>query len=183
MQNAKVNAPRVTRSMQSALVWLAGAGLLLAIQPALAAGLSATQLDNVTLDAPDMEGDGTHKLTFTNSAHKHEYGTDKIIKTAIGDLNGDGLDDGAVVYYEDGGGTGAFMRLAVFVCKGGKPVQVGDSGLGDRSNTKSLTVKNGVLVLDIMTHGPSDSAPSPTVHKVVRFKVKKDKLVGPEQVD
>ncbi|MBP6348073.1 MAG: hypothetical protein KA392_00890, partial [Candidatus Obscuribacter sp.] len=74
MQNAKVNAPRVTRSMQSVLVWLAGAGLLLAIQPALAAGLSATQLDNVTLDAPDMEGDGTHKLTFTNSAHKHEYG-------------------------------------------------------------------------------------------------------------
>ncbi len=183
MQNAKVNAPRVTRSIQSALVWLAGAGLLLAIQPALAAGLSATQLDNVTLDAPDMEGDGTHKLTFTNSAHKHEYGTDKIIKTAIGDLNGDGLDDGAVVYYEDGGGTGAFMRMAVFVCKDGKPVQVGDSGLGDRSNTKSLTIKNGVLVLDIMTHGPNDSASSPTVHKVVRFKVKKDKLVGPEQVD
>ena len=116
MQQTKVNVSRVPRGMQSALVWMAAAGLLLAIQPALAAGLSAAQLDNVTLDAPDMEGDGTHKLTFTNSAHKHEYGTDKIIKTDIVDLNGDGLDDGAVVYYEDGVGSGAFMRLAVFVC-------------------------------------------------------------------
>ncbi len=78
---------------------------------------------------------------YSNSkkgAHKNGSGTDKILYTAVGDLNGDGLDDGAIVFYEEWGGTGAFMRMSVFLCKKGKPVHIGSRTLGDRSNTKSL---------------------------------------------
>lgn len=183
MYGVNIVSKGASRGLQSAFVWLAISGLLLTLPPAFAAGLTNAQLLDVTLDTPDWEGDGVHPLKFTNGDHKHEYGTDRIIKTTVGDLNGDGLADGAVVYYVDGGGTGAFMRMAVFVCKGGKPVQVGMRTLGDRTKTNKLTIKNGVLELDIMVHAPGDSAPSPTKHKVVHFKVKKDKLVGPEEVE
>ncbi len=163
--------------------WLVCAGLLLTSPPAFAGGLTTAQLNNVTLDAPDWEGDGVHHLKFTSGEYATESANGRILKTAVGDLDGDGQADGAVVYYENYGGSGAFMRMAVFICKDGKPVQVGMRSLGDRSETKNLTIKNKALVLDIMTHRPNDSAPGPTKHKVVNFKLKQGKLVGPEQVD
>lgn len=110
-----------------------------------------------------------HQLKFTNGAYATKSANGRILKTAVGDLDGDGQPDGAVVYYENYGGSGALMRMAVFICKNGKPVQIGMHSLGDRSDTKNLTIKNKVLVLDIMTHGPNESAPNPTRHKVVNF--------------
>ncbi len=151
--------------------------------PVVAAGLTESSLKNATALAPDMEGDGTHALQFKNGFHKNEYGTDTIMHTAVGDLNGDGINDGAIVFYEQGGGSGAFMRMSVFLCKNGKPVEIGSRTLGDRSSTKSLKISTQVLTLDIMTHGPSDTAGFPTVRKVIKFHVKKGKLVGTENVD
>ncbi|MBI5176121.1 MAG: hypothetical protein HY986_24775 [Candidatus Melainabacteria bacterium] len=181
----KVNrvSKKLFRSQHSATVRFAAAAILLTAPPAFAAGLTTAQLNNVTLDAPDWEGDGVHQLKFTSGEYATKSGNGRILKTAVGDLDGDGQADGAVVYYENYGGSGAFMRMAVFICKDGKPVQVGMRSLGDRSETRHLTIKNRTLVLDIMTHRPNDSAPGPTKRKVVNFKLKQGKLVGPEQVD
>lgn len=165
----------------SALVIATSASLC--VSSANAAGLSSTALKNATAFAPDMGGEGTHPLKFRNGAHKNGSGTDKILHTAVGDLNGDGLDDGAIVFYEEWGGSGAFMRMSVFLCKNGRPVQIGSRTLGDRSDTKSLKINKKVLTLDIMTHGPEDSANSPTVHKVINFHVKKGKLIGPDDIN
>src|ERR1700729_265741 len=82
---------------------------------AVAPGLTESSLKNATALAPDMEGDGTHALNFKNGSHNNGSGTDKILQTAVGDLDGDGIADGAIVYYEDWGGTGAFMRMSVFL--------------------------------------------------------------------
>lgn len=183
MYRVKAVSKKLFRGLISIFGWPAGATLLLTSPPAFAAGLTTAQLNNVTLDAPDWEGDGVHQLKFTSSEYATKSGNGRILKTAVGDLDGDGLADGAVVYYENYGGSGAFVRMAVFICKDGKPVQVGMRSLGDRSDTKNLTIKNKVLVLDIMTHRPNDSAPDPTKRKVVNFKLKQGKLVGPEQVD
>ncbi len=183
MYRVKTVSKNVYRSLHMGRAWLVCAGLLLTSPPAFAGGLTTAQLNNVTLDAPDWEGDGVHHLKFTSGEYATESANGRILKTAVGDLDGDGQADGAVVYYENYGGSGAFMRMAVFICKDGKPVQVGMRSLGDRSETKNLTIKNKALVLDIMTHRPNDSAPGPTKHKVVNFKLKQGKLVGPEQVD
>jgi hypothetical protein len=150
---------------------------------AIAAGLTSAALKNATAIAPDMTGGETHALKFKNGIHKNGSGTDTILHTAVGDLNGDGLDDGAIVFYEEWGGSGAFMRMSVFICKNGKPTQIGSRTLGDLSNTKSLKINKKVLTLDIMTHGPDDSANSPTVHKVLNFQVKKGKLLGPDNIN
>lgn len=151
--------------------------------PTLAAGLTESSLSNATAIAPDMAEGGTHPVKFKNGKHNNGSGTDRILHTAVGDLNGDGLADGAIVYYENWGGSGAFMRMTVFLCKNGKAVQIGDRTLGDRSDTKSLKIKNKILTLDIMTHGANDGASNPSVHKVVNFHVKGQKLIGPETVD
>ncbi len=150
---------------------------------AIAAGLTTAALENATAIAPDMTGGGSHVLKFKKGAHKNGSGTDKILYTAVGDLNGDGLDDGAIVFYEEWGGTGAFMRMSVFLCKNGKPLHIGSRTLGDRSNTKSLKIIKKVLTLDIMTHGPNDSANSPTVHKILHYSVKNGKLLGPDDIN
>ncbi len=124
-----------------------------------AAGLTAAALKNSTAFAPDMEGDGTHPLKFKNGAHKNGSGTDTIMHTAVGDLDGDGLDDGAIVFYEEWGGSGAFMRMSVFLCKNGKPRQIGYRTLGDRSNTKRLKIKRKVLTFRVKNgklHGPKN---------------------------
>lgn len=151
--------------------------------PAFAAGLTTASLNNATVDVADMTGDGTHNITFTDGVHNNGEGTDKILLTAIGDLNGDGLDDGAIVFYENWGGTGAFMNMAVFLCKDNEPNQIDIRTLGDRSRTNSLRIKNRVLTLDIMTHGPSDPASMPSVHKIIRFRVKGQKLFGPGDIN
>jgi hypothetical protein len=163
-----------------ALVFLAGTSC--SVQ---AEGLTKALLENATASAPNMadRGGGTHKIKFTNGSHKDGSGTDKILHTAVGDLNGDKIDDGATVYFEDTGGRAAFMRMSVFLCKNGKPVQIGYRTLGDRSNTKSLKITNQVLTLDILTHGPLDSASDPTVRKVLKYRVKGDKLLGPRKVE
>lgn len=157
---------------------MSGALLLLCSTSSIAAGLTQDALKNVTAYAPDMEGDDTHPVEFKDGVRNNGAGIDKVLATAVGDLNGDGIDDGAIVYYENWGGSGAFMRLSVFICKDGKPVQIGYRTLGDRSRTNSLKIHRQTIVLDIMTHAPSDPAPAPSLRRVVKFTVKGGKLKG-----
>jgi hypothetical protein len=106
----------------------------------------------------------------------------EIVKTAIGDLNGDGINDGAFVFTYNSGGSGYFTSLLVFVAseKGAKPV--GERSLGDRSIANSLKICHGTITLDVLGHRSSDSASKPTLKRVVKFKVKNTALVGPENL-
>lgn len=162
---------------------LLAAAMAFSAPSTFAAGLTEAALKNAVATAPDMTGAGTHRVKFKNGKHKNGSGVDAIVNTAVGDLNGDGVNDGAIVYYEEWGGSGAFMRMSVFLCKNGKPSQIGERTLGDRSNTRNLFIKKQVLTLDIMAHGPSDSANDPTVHKVLKYRVKNQKLIGPEKIN
>jgi hypothetical protein len=148
-----------------------------------ATGLTSETLKNVTVTVEDMAGGGTHPIKFTNGRFKSDSEDDAILHSAGGDLDGDGIADGAIAFYESFGGSGAFMTMTVFLCKNNKPVQIGSRVLGDRSNVKSLKIKNETLTLDIVTHGPSDPASMPTVHKVIKFHVKNGKLIGPTDIN
>jgi hypothetical protein len=154
--------------------------LLSSAASADAAGITVEGLKDISVTADDLVGDGTHQLNFNDGVFDNGNGTDKIVATAVGDLDGDKVDDGAIVYYENWGGSGNFMTMTVFLWKNGKPVQVGDRSVGDRSIIKGLSIANRVITLDAVVHKLNDPAPTPTLHKVFKYTVRNNKLVGPE---
>ncbi|HMY52417.1 MAG TPA: hypothetical protein PK671_05665, partial [Candidatus Obscuribacter sp.] len=84
MYRVKTVSKNVYRSLHMGRAWLVCAGLLLTSPPAFAGGLTTAQLNNVTLDAPDWEGDGVHHLKFTNGEYATESTNGRILKTAVG---------------------------------------------------------------------------------------------------
>jgi hypothetical protein len=96
---------------------------------------------------------------------------------AIGDLNGDGAADSAVVLATSTGGTGVFRSLHAALNKDGKPSEAAFAYLGDRVQVKSLTVRDGAVIVDLLTHGPKDSACCPTMEVVQTYKLQGNTLI------
>jgi hypothetical protein len=99
---------------------------------------------------------------------------------ALGDLNKDGVTDAAAVYWVSGGGTGAFMRVTAFVNKNGRLMAVDNKVLGDRVGIRKLTIKNGVIIADVLSHADSDGAGFPSLKRTAKYTLKDNKLMGPE---
>jgi heat shock protein HslJ len=80
---------------------------------------------------------------------------------AIGDLNGDGEDEAAVLLNYAPGGTGQFLNLAVMSRSGtqasGKADNIATIFVGDRVRVRDLKIKNGKIVLGVVQVGPKDS--------------------------
>ena len=100
--------------------------------------------------------------------------TDKV---AVGDLNGDGKDDAAVVLASSGGGSGTFIELVAVVDQDGKLYPVDSVSLGDRVIVNSLSIEHQTIVVDMTTHGPSDPMCCPTENVVQTYKLQGDQLV------
>jgi heat shock protein HslJ len=96
---------------------------------------------------------------------------------ATGDLNGDGAPDAAVVLATSTGGSGVFMDLAAVIMQDGRPVNVAIAPLGDRVKINSLTIQDGQIVVDMVTHGPNDPMCCPTQQVVETYELQGDELV------
>ena len=72
------------------------------------------------------------------------------------DLDGDGIDDAAVLLAESSGGSGAFTWLAVVSCRDGRAVNTGTIGLGDRVMIRSLGGQEGSIVVEFVAAGPGE---------------------------
>jgi len=99
-------------------------------------------------------------------------------KYALGDLNGDGVEDAAVVLVSSGGGSGSFYELAAVLNQGGAPKHVASESLGDRIKLKSLSIKAGAMAVEMVTHGPQDPLCCPTLKTARSFKLHGDKLIA-----
>jgi hypothetical protein len=83
-------------------------------------------------------------------------------KVAIGDLNGDGMDDAAVVIGINTGGTGVFEYVVGVLSQDGQPVQAGYAYIDDRAVINNLNIADGEIILDTLKHAPNDPMCCPT---------------------
>ncbi len=92
---------------------------------------------------------------------------------ARGDLNGDGLEDVAVLLTQETGGTGTFFYVVVAL-----QTETGYQGtnailLGDRIAPQTTLIQNGVIIVNFADRNPGESfdvAPSLGVSKYLQVK-------------
>ena len=146
------------------------------------APLSEAGLLNGLCNVPTVSEAGSETVQFKEGKAEWNGCRGEIVKTAIGDLNGDGINDGAFVFTYNSGGSGYFTYLLVFVASEKGAKSVGERALGDRSQANSLKISHGNITLDILGHRSNDSASRPTQKRIVKFKVKDNTLVGPDNL-
>ena len=78
------------------------------------------------------------------------------------DLDGDGIDDAAVLLAESSGGSGVSTFLAVVSCRDGRAVNVGTTGIGNRVMIRSIAGKEGAIVVEVVATGPGEPLCCPT---------------------
>jgi hypothetical protein len=139
-------------------------------QEPTSSGLTLEKLKNATYFAPVFKR--TIKLvngSFSVNTASDVYNAQMLEAYAFGDLNGDGVEDAAIILVENSGGTGQFESVVAVYNSGGAPVQAGQSILGDRVQVKSMDISSGVIHLDMLVHGPTDPMCCPTMAEKQSF--------------
>ena len=100
---------------------------------------------------------------------------------ATGDLVGDASDEAVVALAHNAGGSGVFMYLAIMRDDRGNPDNMATISLGDRARITALAIDEGILVADLVEHGPNDPMCCPTqaVRRQWRFDDGRPVLLGP----
>jgi|GEM_PF-1068778 len=144
-------------------------------------GLTLSLLKNCTYRV----GTSTVRLqegSLTVGQSINDYFYVGLADAALGDLNGDGKNDGAVILKNSGGGSGMFYELTAMLCEaGGKDSGAGRGGLrqtnsielGDRVEILTLLLMRGRIIMEMKAHGPDDPSCCPSV-KVKRFYILRD---------
>lgn len=130
--------------------------------------LTADALRNAEYILPGFDGairsykfvDG--KYAFGGDPSVTGYADVSLLDTyAFGDLNGDGVDDAAVLIAENYGGTGVFVSLNAVLNEGGLSRHAASTMIDDRPKINALKIQNGLIYLDAVLHGPNDPACCP----------------------
>ena len=96
---------------------------------------------------------------------------------AFGDLDGDGVDDAAVLLVENSGGSGSFVYLAAVLNSNGSPVNMATTLLGDRAQVEEQTIEEGRIKVKMLTHGPEDPMCCPSQESSETYTLVEDELV------
>jgi len=149
------------------------------------AALTLDQLKNFTYVLEQAPGGKAALVNGQFAATTGAGATQKVTVTlaepaAFGDLNGDGAADAAVILAASTGGAGVFRSLHVAVNSDGKPSDAAFTYLGDRVQIRSLAIHAdtaGVILVDLLAHGPKDPACCPTMEVVQTYKLQGNTLV------
>ena len=159
--------------------------------PATTAPVAATSTDtpvppkptNTTAPEPSTPGELTLDMLKNGTYHTLTYGRTVTLVNgsysdgsgasvfsvqmlgvyALGDLNGDGKADAAILLAENGGGSGEFESVVAVINQGGKPHQQSQAALGDRVQIKSAEISSGVIHLDMLVQSPNDPLCCPSL--------------------
>ena len=100
--------------------------------------------------------------------------TDKI---AFGDLNGDGVEDAAVILLSDPGGSGTFYELAAVISREGKAKYAANVPLGDRVKVEEIDIRSGQIVVKMVIHHRTDPRCCPSLRVEQEYGLQGDELV------
>lgn len=114
--------------------------------------------------------DGYHETRLYPDSETKAY-IELTGQMAWGDLNGDGVQDAVVILLSSGGGSGGFFELAAMVNQSGTAKQAALQYLGDRVDIKSVAIKSGIIVIDMLTHGPDDGQCCPSVPVTRKYRL------------
>lgn len=133
-------------------------------EPSAPGDLRLDKLMNGTYDTP-VYG---HTVTLVNGSYSEGSGANAFSVQmlgiyALGDLNGDGNADAAIILVENGGGSGEFESVIAVINQGGVPHQESQASLGDRVQIKSVNISSGVIHLDMLVQGLSDPMCCPSM--------------------
>jgi basic membrane protein A len=149
-------------------------------------GVTEESMANATYN---VEGPASGTATLVNGVYSEPAApgsASEIVVTLsplsiLGDLNGDGVTDGAAILMVDMGGSGTFYHLAAVVDQNGTPVNVDTVLLGDRVNIQSVAIKSSLITINMVTSGPNDPMCCPSLEVTLTYKLEGDKLM--EQTD
>ncbi|MHB1004081.1 MAG: META domain-containing protein [Chloroflexota bacterium] len=142
--------------------------------------LAEEAVRNGKYELPDI---GSFQLKDGNYQEKYGEGATQVKRVGVaavtfGDIDGDQVEDAAVVLWANTGGSGTFMYLAPVLNKDGKGQQAGAQFLGDRVQIKSLTVDSRKIKLDLLTQGSGDPMVSPSLASAREYGLRGGKLVN-----
>lgn len=122
-----------------------------------AAGLTLEQLKNLEYRLPTYQ----KLVRLVNGKYMAGSGVDYLAVNllepiALGNLDGDGQADAAVLLAENGGGSGTFISLLALLNRAGQPQQTGEILIDDRPLINSLKIAGGKIILEAVIHGTDD---------------------------
>ncbi len=145
--------------------------------------LTEQSLSEAELDLPDLG-----PLQLRAGRYEHKYGSgatevDTVLlqSSAFGDLDGDGVSDGAAVVAVQRGGSGSYYYLAALLDRDGIPQQAGAVLLGDRVQVQSVTIEEGLIEVKMKTHAAGDPMCCPTVEVTRSYRLSDGTLAAVEQ--
>ncbi len=153
------------------------------------AALTLEQLKNAEYES-EWPTSGKATLTDGRYFEAYEPGSASGVtltlseQLALGDLNGDGMDDAVVILYASGSGSGTFRYLTAVLNERGQPRHVASVFLGDRVRIEALDILYGRIIVQMIAHGPDDGLCCPTQEVTRAFQLAGDTLeVAPSIVD
>jgi hypothetical protein len=98
---------------------------------------------------------------------------------AFWDLDGDGLDDAAVLLKENTGGSGVFVYLAAVLNQNGRPVNVATVRVGDPTHIEEMAIKGGMISVRMLDYARGDPMCCPSLEYRETYVLEGGELVPP----
>jgi len=140
-------------------------------------GLTMESIKNAAIFAPELQ----KNVQLLDGKYEGGSGLDYSLveilpQSTVGDVNGDGQQDAVVILAENGGGSGVFVSLVVFLSHENGFSQSQAALIDDRAQVNRVAVTTGKISVDALIHGANDAMASPSLHVLETYQLYGDAL-------
>ncbi len=151
------------------------------LSPTTEPGLTLSMLQNAEYHSNEW-GDfqlvqGVYYRTPASPGESPDLYSTQLFQSAFGDLNGDGLEEAAVILQTHNGGSGDSKELAVVLNQGGRADSLSTLNLGSMSAVEALQIQAGIISLTTRVLGPQDPLCCPSQQVIRQFRLENNQLV------
>jgi hypothetical protein len=150
-------------------------------QAAPLSGISADQVKNAeyqlgAADVPRMVQmvNGSYQEGAAGGADFVEVRVTDFI--ALGDIDGDGVNEAAALVSENYGGSGVFVFLALYTVQNDAAAFQSSVFVDDRPQINAIAIEDNAVKLDIVVHGKDDPMCCPSLQTQRQYRLINDQL-------